>query len=200
MADWPPGRLAAVVLAGGESRRFGADKLRADLDGRPLLEHALDGLPLEAPIAVVGSRRDLDRSVTFLREEPAGGGPAAGLVTGLRWALDHGAELVVTLPGDAPAAGRAASALAAVLPSDARAAVVGVDPEGRDQVLQLALRPEAARALIALAGPQGGHGQSVRRLVLALDPSPHRHRLDATQSYDVDTVEQLEHFRNLGRA
>jgi molybdenum cofactor cytidylyltransferase len=34
-------KLAAVVLAAGSSRRFGADKLTATLDGVPLLHHAV---------------------------------------------------------------------------------------------------------------------------------------------------------------
>lgn len=36
-------RLAAIVLAAGSSLRFGAgDKLLADLDGRPVIDHVLD--------------------------------------------------------------------------------------------------------------------------------------------------------------
>ncbi len=35
------GPSSAIVLAGGRSRRFGAPKLQASLDGRPLLEYAV---------------------------------------------------------------------------------------------------------------------------------------------------------------
>jgi molybdenum cofactor guanylyltransferase len=185
------------VLAGGESRRFGADKLAAEITGRPLLEHALDGLPAGTAVAVVGPSRPLSRSVTVLREEPAGGGPAAGLVTGLIWALGTRAPAVVTLPGDAPAGGRAAVLLLAELDRRGWDAVVGVDGSGRDQVLQLALRPAAARRLIEVAGPDRGHDQSVRRLVAALAPA--RLTLSEEQSRDIDTADQLDHFRNLGR-
>lgn len=45
MPSAEPPALVAVVLAGGESRRFGSDKLVADLDGRTVLDRALDGLP-----------------------------------------------------------------------------------------------------------------------------------------------------------
>lgn len=200
-------RLAVVVLAGGESRRFGSDKLAARLDGRSLLDRALDGLPADATVSVVGPERPLTRSVTFLREQPPGGGPAAGLVTGLVWALGTGADLVLTLPGDAPAAGRAAMLLAAVLigagsgaAPAASGAVLGVDPSGRDQLLQLALSRPAAHALVDLAGPTGGRDASVRRLVAALDPAPQRQPLPAALAHDIDTVDQLEHLRNLGRA
>ena len=191
--DPRPPALAAVVLAGGASRRFGADKLAAEITGRPLLEHALDGLPADTTVAVVGPTRTLSRSVTVLREEPPGGGPAAGLITGLIWALGTGAAAVVT----PPAGGRAAVRLLAELDRRARDAVVGVDGSGRDQVLQLALRPAAARRLIEVAGPDRGHDQSVRRLVAAL--APERLSLSEELSRDIDTADQLDHFRNLRR-
>ena len=189
--------LAVVVLAGGQSRRFGGDKLAAEIGGRTLLDHAVAGLPAEAVLAVVGPTRPLSRPAVFLREHPIGGGPAAALITGLLWALATEVEMIATLPGDAPAGGRAATALLAELGRQDRAAVVGVDGVGRDQVLQLALRPSAARLLVELAGPDRGHDQSVRRLVTAL--SPGRLVLPDDQSRDIDTTEQLRHFRNLGR-
>ena len=192
-----PARLAAVVLAGGESRRFGGDKLAADIDGRSLLDHALDQLPSDARTAVVGPVRTLGRAVTFLREDPPGGGPAAALVTGLLWALELGAEVIVTLPGDAPAGGRAAALLVAELGSTEQA-VVGLDGSGRQQVLQLALRAPAARLLVELAGPDRGHDQSVRRLVSVL--APRGLILPAHLSYDIDTADELSHFRNHNRA
>ena len=142
--------------------------------------------PPGAVLSVVGPNRPLSRPATFLREDPIDGGPAAALITGLLWALATGAEAIATLPGDAPAGGRAAAALLAELGRQDRDAVVGVDASGRDQVLQLALRPAAARRLIELAGPDRGHDQSVRRLVTALSPGRlvllrrrvprHRHR------------------------
>ena len=182
------------MLAGGGSRRFGADKLAAEIGGRPLLEHALDGLPAGATVAVVGPTRPLSRSVVVVREDPPGGGPAAGLITGLIWALGTGAAAIVTLPGDAPAAGRAAALLLVELDRQGGEAVVGVDGSGRDQVPQRALRPAAARRLIEVAGPDRGHDQSVRRLVSALAPG--RLTLSAELSRDIDTADQLDHFRN----
>ena len=262
--------LAVIVLAGGESRRFGSDKLVAVLDDRTLLDHALDGIPAGAMVAVVGPERPLSRAVTFLREDPPGGGPAAGLITGLQWALDQRATMIATLPGDAPAGGRAAlrlvRALASVGPSPRSPSadgeggtaaayehrlpstdgehgtpepaerrnptqvgrrdtegptepqdptyvgkrepnpghdaadpdpdpgpevVVAVDAEGREQVLQLALRPSIAQALIELAGPGAGHGESVRRLLHRLDPHPRQVELSADLTSDIDTTAQL---------
>ena len=70
--------------------------------------------------------------------------------------------------------------------------MVGVDGSGRDQVLQLALRPAAARLLVELAGPDRGHDQSVRRLVTALTPA--RLALPDDLCADIDTVDQLKAF------
>jgi molybdenum cofactor cytidylyltransferase len=47
--------LAAIVLAAGHARRFGADKLAADFAGKPLLAHAIDAAraaPAEAVFVV----------------------------------------------------------------------------------------------------------------------------------------------------
>jgi molybdopterin-guanine dinucleotide biosynthesis protein A len=186
-----PRRLVAVVLAGGESRRFGADKLSAEIHGRSLLEHALDELPTDARTGVVGPTRALGHAATFLREEPPGGGPAAALIAGLIWALELDADLIVTLPGDAPSGGRAAAALLAELGAGEQA-VVAVDGSGRQQVLQLALRAAAAQLLVELAGPDRGHDQPVRRLVSDLAPRPIP--LPADLTHDIDTVEQLRGF------
>jgi molybdenum cofactor cytidylyltransferase len=46
-------RLGAVVLAAGSGRRFGGDKLTAELDGRPLLQHVLDTLASVRPVVTV---------------------------------------------------------------------------------------------------------------------------------------------------
>src|SRR4029450_8477146 len=110
-------------------------------------------------------------------EEPPGSGPAAAMIAGLRLALASDTEAVVVLPGDAPAAGRAAMALLSVLRSSGAAAVLAVDRSGRPQPLQLALRPPAAKALIAAAGDLAGAGESARQLVDRLRPPPRRVRL-----------------------
>jgi len=193
----PPARVVAIVLAGGQARRFGGDKLAARIHGRSVLDRAIGGLPADCLITVLGPVRPLGREVTFRREDPPGGGPAAALITGLIWALTSDVETIVTLPGDAPEAGRAALILIEQLERQQLEVVVGVDGSGRDQVLQLALRPGAARQLVELAGADRGHDQSVRRLVTALLPG--RVTLPDDLCADIDTVDQLEHFRNPSR-
>ncbi len=188
-----------MVLAGGTSRRFGSDKLAHPVEGRPLLEYTLAGLPDDVPVVLVGPARATDHAVTLVREDPPGGGPTAALVAGLRQALVDGAELVLVLPGDAPGAGAGALALRDALVRGGHAAVLGVDVDGREQPLQLALRAAAAQALVALAGPDGGAGESARRLVHSLDPPAVPCALPPAATLDVDDHDQLAAWLRLVR-
>ena len=73
----------------------------------------------------------------------------AALVAGLRRALDESSDAIVTLPGDAPLAGRLpASCSAAWRVSRTPRRSSGSMPGGREQPLQLALRPAAARNVV----------------------------------------------------
>ncbi|HIT34209.1 MAG TPA: nucleotidyltransferase family protein [Candidatus Faecousia intestinigallinarum] len=40
--------IGCIVMAAGQSRRFGGNKLLADLQGRPLLAHTLENIPRDA--------------------------------------------------------------------------------------------------------------------------------------------------------
>ena len=184
-------RCVAVVLAGGRSRRFGADKLDAEVEGLRLLDAVLTQLPAAAEIIVVGPPRALQRPVRFVRETPAGGGPAAGLVAGLTEALRGDADEFVVLPGDAPMAGQAAELLLKVLRDSAVAAVVGTDPAGVEQPLQLALTRPAAVQLVEAAGPDAATNGSARALVSRLDPAALAWSLSTATHFDIDTQEQL---------
>jgi molybdenum cofactor guanylyltransferase len=185
-------RITAVVLAGGSSQRFPPDKLAELVDDEPLLNRALASLPDEFVVVVVGSVRCVARSVIFTSEDPPGGGPAAGLVAGVRRALSEPSDAIVTLPADAPLGGQAASTLLSRLEDESSTqAVVGVDAHGREQPLQLALRPAAAEALVAVAGPGGAAGVSARRLLDALRPGLVGQELAPAEVWDIDTPEQL---------
>jgi molybdopterin-guanine dinucleotide biosynthesis protein A/uridine kinase len=191
-------RVTAVVLAGGASRRFRPDKLAEPLDGEPLLDRVLASLPERVEtVIVVGAAREVIRPVIFTSEEPAGGGPAAALVAGLRRALDEASDAIVTLPGDAPLAGKAAGVLLSRLQEGAPSteAVVGVDASGREQPLQLALRPAAARNVVETAGSSGAAGLSARRLLDALRPGLMSQRLEPAELWDIDTRDQLLAWR-----
>lgn len=178
-----------VVLAGGEARRFGSDKLAADLGGRTLLDATLASVPRDLPVVVVGPERPVMRAVELVREDPPGGGPAAALVAGLSAALAAGAGTISTLPGDAPGAGTAVPLLL-----DALAGVDLVVAHGADgQVfpLQLACTEAGARRVVTAAGPSRGAGASVRRLLASLDPPPAPVVLPEVALRDVDTTTDL---------
>jgi uridine kinase len=96
------------------------------------------------------------------------------------------------LPADAPLGGRAAGTLLGRLDDEPNVdAVVGIDAHGREQPLQLALRPAAAEALVAAAGPGGAAGVSARRLLDALRPGLVTHELPPAELWDIDTPDQL---------
>jgi molybdenum cofactor guanylyltransferase len=181
-----------VVLAGGASQRFPPDKLAQLLEGEPLLDRALASLPEDFTVVVVGPVRPVARPVIFTSEDPPGGGPAAAMIAGLRRALAESADFIVVLPADAPLAGQAARTLLSRLKEwPSTPAVVGLDAHGREQPLQLALRPAAAEALLTAAGPVGAAGVSARRLLDALRPALVTQELAPAELWDIDTADQL---------
>ena len=94
--------FSAVVLAGGTAARMGgADKAGIELGGRTLLQHALDAVVDAVEVVVVGDPVPTDLPATFVREDPAYGGPAAALLTGLGALLEE-ASTVVVLAVDMP--------------------------------------------------------------------------------------------------
>lgn len=185
------GSSAFVVLAGGGSRRFGTDKLSHQIDGRRLLDHTLAPLPTDATIIVVGPTRPTTRPVTFVREQPAGGGPAAALVAGLVAALRFGAEVIVVLPGDAPGAAGAVRGQLPLIGPGGPEAIVGVDADGQDQLLQLMVSAGAAARIVETAGELAGAGQSVRALIGTALPNAARVSLQPRETFDIDDRNQL---------
>jgi molybdopterin-guanine dinucleotide biosynthesis protein A len=179
-----PVQAAAVVLAGGSSHRFGGgEKTDAPLGGRSVLEHVLAGLPAGVTAVVVGPRRALD-GVRWVREEPAGGGPAAALAAGCA-AVPAGTAVVLALAGDQPFGGSAVPRLLAALASGDADAAVGVDPAGKRQPLLAAYR--LAKLQSAL-GPEPA-GRSMRSVLAGLRVV--QVAVSADETLDVDTPEDL---------
>jgi molybdenum cofactor cytidylyltransferase len=106
--DAEPPQIGGVILAAGEARRFGAQKLLAPLDGRPLVQHVIDAANascLEDIVLVVGasdlvSQVDPGRTRVVRNPDPARG-LASSLQTGLR-ALDPRLHGALVLLGDVP--------------------------------------------------------------------------------------------------
>lgn len=84
-APRPP--RAAIVLAGGRSRRMGTDKLALRLGKSSLLERAVVACAGHADVVVVAGPRPPSWSgpshVAFVVEDPPFGGPAAGIAAAL---------------------------------------------------------------------------------------------------------------------
>lgn len=88
-----------AILAGGASRRFGADKAMALLAGRPLIAHVRTALAPHCR-AVILCGRDGEDGVP---DRPAGGrGPLAGLNAALHAAVQRGDSAVLVAPCDTP--------------------------------------------------------------------------------------------------
>jgi molybdopterin-guanine dinucleotide biosynthesis protein A len=95
-----------IVLAGGRSRRFGRDKLAEEIDGRPLLHHAVLRLleVCERVVVVVaadGDEPDLpaDGVVLVVRDALPDEGPLRGLAAGLDVSEQ---ALAIVVGGDMP--------------------------------------------------------------------------------------------------
>jgi molybdopterin-guanine dinucleotide biosynthesis protein A len=153
-----------VVLSGGTAARFqGADKGSIEVGGSTLLEHVLGALAEVPEVVIVGEEVPTSRPVSFVREDPPLGGPAAGLLAGLA-AFPRPPEVVVVLAVDMPMVTTATvRRLVEHVVSDG---ALLVDEDGRRQFLCAAYRTEA---LLGAAPPlEQRHGLPMRELVGAL--------------------------------
>ena len=152
--------VTAIVLAGGRSSRFGRDKLAEPIDGRPLLDHAIQAVrPVASRILVVvapGAAPALPTGTTLVHDPTPFEGPLAGLLAGLREADD---PVVLAVGGDTP------DLVVAVVESmlealdSAGADAVVLEHDGRARPLPMVLRREPAAAAAA-----GLYAQGERRL------------------------------------
>lgn len=94
-------RIAGIVLAGGQSRRFGSDKAEQRYRGRKLIDWSLDALkPFAEILLVSGHAHPCHESIA---DRPrAGLGPLGGLAGGLHAARARGCSHLLSLPCDTP--------------------------------------------------------------------------------------------------
>jgi molybdenum cofactor guanylyltransferase len=194
----PARAVTAIVLAGGRSSRFGSDKLRADLDGKVLIRHAIDALaPLSAEILIVlapGVPAPVQEThgVVLVRDRRPFEGPLAGLVGGLEAA---GQPIALVAGGDMPGVVPAVlERLIRALDDPAVDAAV-LEADGDRPPLPMAIRVGAATAAAQDVVKRGE--RSLRALLRALRtsaiPESEWRQLDPTGATlrDVDLVTDL---------
>jgi molybdopterin-guanine dinucleotide biosynthesis protein A len=104
------GKVAGVILAGGQARRMGGgDKSLRLLGGEPLLGHAVARARSQVAALAINANGDPTRFDGFglpVIADPIDGfaGPLAGVLAGMEWARARypDAELVASFPTDAP--------------------------------------------------------------------------------------------------
>ncbi len=119
----------AVILAGGQSRRMGRDKLRLTLSGEALLARAVRRFSAEFPtvrVSTGGPERYPELGDARIYDRYPGAGPLAGLQAALR---EPGGD-VFLVGGDMPLASPEAAKKLISLCGEADACVV-TDAEGR---------------------------------------------------------------------
>lgn len=101
-------RILGVILAGGRATRMGGgDKSLLPLGDATLLDHVVARLAPQCMGLAINANGDPTRFARFevpvladpLPDFP---GPLAGVLSGLDWAAEHGAEAIVTAAADTP--------------------------------------------------------------------------------------------------
>ena len=181
--------LGGIVLTGGSAVRFqGADKASMEIGGVTLLEHVLGALSEVPEVVVVGDQVITSRPAGFVREDPPGGGPAAGLLAGLD-GFPRLPRLVMVLAVDMPLV-TTATVRRLMLSAEEDGALL-VDGDGRRQYLCALYRSDALRAAAPTAEERPGLAMRalVKGLRLAEVPAIGR------EAQDVDTWEDLTRLR-----
>ncbi len=167
VTHWRGAPVAAVVLAGGVGRRFGADKARALVAGTRLIDRALAATAAFEPVWVVAGSPARAAALAPLLPDPdrvvpddaPGAGPIGGIATALRLAGHRWvAVLAVDLPlidGSWWTALMSAADAAPEAATGRPLAVAARGPDGRWEPLAALYHGDLAPLAAAHAGPGG---------------------------------------------
>jgi molybdopterin-guanine dinucleotide biosynthesis protein A len=147
--------ILGVVLAGGQSTRFGSDKALAELGGRTLLARAVDSLDGFCEYVVVAGR-EMAPAPTLPDWPHAGMGPLAGIAAALHLAQDENYEAVLTCGVDS--VDLPENLLEMLVPAPAYLAdqpVVGLWPVGATATLERILEGDGRHSMLAFAEALG---------------------------------------------
>ncbi|WP_076241657.1 molybdenum cofactor guanylyltransferase [Mycobacterium sp. NS-7484] len=160
--------LAAVVLAGGASRRMGRDKATLPFDGSTMVERVVAAVSVRcAPVFVIAAPGQPLPELTaeVLRDEVRGVGPLVATGRGLRAAakagLDRAFVCAVDMPYLQPDLIDRLASSAERIPAD-----IVLPWDGRDHYLAGIYRSALAEQIAVLV--RDGH-RSMRSLALAVD-------------------------------
>jgi molybdopterin-guanine dinucleotide biosynthesis protein A len=147
-------RFDAIVLAGGRGSRVGGAKPELPLAGWPLLDHVLVAVSAATNRIVVGPTRHGLGEPIFVREEPAGSGPVAGIAA----AVDRVTQpRVAVLAADVPFIRSGLDQFRALLEvSPTKDAVLLVDTTGKLNYLASMWRTESLRRVLTECGDPTG--------------------------------------------
>ena len=181
----------AIVLAGGAATRLGGvDKALLEVGGATMLDRVLDAVTGATTIVCVGPRKPTSIPVTWTREDPPGGGPAAAVAAGLDAVRE---PVVVVLAVDVPLVTRdlVGSLVTTVTPGGDEAAMA-IDAHGVPQPLIAAYDARRLRKLVGSS--TSVHGLAIGKLV-----EPMRTTLVDARGVaaDCDTWEELESLREV---
>jgi molybdopterin-guanine dinucleotide biosynthesis protein A len=158
------------------------------LEGKTILTHLLTDLAANIEVVIVGPTFESRlRSLKFVQENPAGGGPVAAVDAGLAMI---NTEFVALIATDMPFAATVIHELVKSLDSS-RDGVVPLDAEGIPQTLCAIYRTDALQqAIERLGSPQGCSMRSLTALLhlkeIELTPALQSRLLD------IDTREELQ--------
>lgn len=147
--------ILGIVLAGGQSTRFGSDKALAELGGQTLLARAFDTLTGFCELVVIAGRERGPGHVIPDWPRP-GMGPLAGIAAGLHLARDEGYTAVLTCGVDS--VGLPDNLLDLLSPGPAyleSQPVVGLWPSGTLEAIESLLLSEQKHSMLAFAGAVG---------------------------------------------
>ena len=97
--------VAVAILAGGEGRRIGGGKPLRTVGSERLIDRALKLARQWSNVVVVAARdpiQTLPIGTMVIGDEPNVPGPLGGLFAALKFAREHGHELLLTVPADTP--------------------------------------------------------------------------------------------------
>ena len=101
--------ILGAILAGGQSKRMGKDKLFLELNNKKLIEHALDKVKKYLKKIIIITNQEnkffFENNLTTVKDCIEGQlGPLVGILTAMKWAKENLSKCswIATFPCDTP--------------------------------------------------------------------------------------------------